>query len=1004
MLQRFRTDYGGLSRYLKAGYYRDMKILRSYLKNPAGFTYQQALSDLQLMKEALDQSSWIANNELQMANSFGTWYLGDQTDWDALDSALLCVGEIISHFRPDTVPPNLQNLLVSSGAPVGQVAVQLESLKRALTEVTPLLKVVCEQSQMDEGVISSETIEEIALPIVQAWAEAVESALIPVFQAYDAVRAHIKDDGNLLLSEAIEDLHAVNRIKTIESSLEAHLDDLRTAFGRFYRGVETAWSAVISALDWASQVRALFLPGRPPEGFARLICTDQEVIRLARDTAKSCAVLLEAAKEEAAFAASLFKPGQVDLMHMQIPSAKQWLQVRLENMAVLEDWIDFRQSREQCRAAGLEPFVNAVLESRVPPESIKAAFCKRIFDEASQICTEDAIGAIFRGRQLIVVGDREQLPPTNFFNVSVGEGEFADEDDDTEAYESILDVCSSVLHRKSLRWHYRSRHEHLIAFSNAHIYKNLITFPGPVDRAPGLGVEFIHVPSGVYDRAGTKANKIEAQRVAELVFEHFRKYPDRSLGVVTFSEAQQSAVDAAIRQFRLKYPEFEPFFRNDRQEPFFVKNLENVQGDERDTIIFSVGYARDQNGVMHMNFGPLNKQGGYRRLNVAITRARYNVKLVSSIKPTDIDLDRTDSYGVKMLRQYMEFAIDGPQAMHRQLQASNIPEFDSPFEEAVYKELLRLGFQVDTQVGCSGYRIDLAIRHPELPGHYLLGIECDGRTYHSARTARDRDRLREEVLKDLGWQLHRIWSTDWIKDPQAEITRLLQAVERAKASYSYSGVKPVTLPEETASEGEPLEVTISPEDAAKDLETLPGTREYDEADIWAVARNPGQTDFDYLMAAIADVVAVEGPIHQDVLARRLAPLFGQERASRKVKQIIEWVVENNSENRFKKQGDFIWPAGMEVPLVRVPPKGKKPRPISHICVEERAEAVMLVLQSAMGMSLDNLVVETAKLLGFNRTSDHIREALLDAIALLEEARRVELQGGIVRPVRNGSRA
>ncbi|WP_071522198.1 DUF4011 domain-containing protein, partial [Neomoorella thermoacetica] len=599
ILQRFRTDYSGLFRYLKAGYYRDMKILRSYLKNPAGFTYQQALSDLQLMKEALDQRSWIANNELQMANSFGTWYLGDQTDWDALDSALLCVGEIISHFRPDTVPPNLQNLLVSSGAPVGQVAVQLENLKRALDEVTPLLKVVCEQFQMDEGVISSETIEEIALPIIQAWAEAAESALNPVFQAYDAVRAHLKGDGNLLLSEALEDLHAVNRVNTIETDLEAHLDDLRTAFGRFYRGVETEWSAVISALDWASQVRALFLPGRPPEGFARPICTDQEVIQLARDTAKTCAKLLEAAKEKASFAASLFEPGQVDLIQMQVPSVKQWLQVRLENMAALEDWIDFRQSREQCRAAGLEPFVNAVLESHVPPESIKAAFFKRfyrlwldyiysqvpelqefrgrrheeiiedfrqldkaqfriaqsrlraklseqrpnpylmtargsevaillgetekrrklkplrklfqeipnllltlkpcllmsplsvsqyldpnlyqfdtvIFDEASQICTEDAIGAIFRGRQLIVVGDREQLPPTNFFSVSVGEGEFADEDDDTEAYESILDVCSSVLHRKSLRWHYRSRHEHLIAFSNAHIYKN---YNGPI--------------------------------------------------------------------------------------------------------------------------------------------------------------------------------------------------------------------------------------------------------------------------------------------------------------------------------------------------------------------------------------------------------------------------------------------------------------------------------------------------------------------------------------------
>ncbi|MBQ2886764.1 MAG: DUF4011 domain-containing protein, partial [Alphaproteobacteria bacterium] len=267
-----------------------------------------------------------------------------------------------------------------------------------------------------------------------------------------------------------------------------------------------------------------------------------------------------------------------------------------------------------------------------------------IFDEASQVHTEDAIGAIMRGKQVIIVGDTKQLPPTSFFSTSLNDEDFdvdsddAIEDNDAGAYESILDEAVSVLPERSLRWHYRSRHEHLIAFSNIKIYNSqLITFPSSTESAPDCGVEYVYVKEGVYDRGGKKNNIAEARKVADLVFEHFKLHPNRSLGVVTFSEAQQNAVDAAIRQKRLQNPRFDKFFIEDKEEPFFIKNLENVQGDERDTIIFSIGYAKDSKGIMYMNFGPLSREGGYRRLNVAITRAKHNVKLVGSIVPTDID-------------------------------------------------------------------------------------------------------------------------------------------------------------------------------------------------------------------------------------------------------------------------------------------------------------------------------------------------------------------------------
>ena len=333
-----------------------------------------------------------------------------------------------------------------------------------------------------------------------------------------------------------------------------------------------------------------------------------------------------------------------------------------------------------------------------------------IFDEASQIHTEDAVGAIMRGKQVIIVGDTKQLPPTNFFAAAIDDEDYDvdsdDKDNDAGAYQSILDEAVTVLPERSLRWHYRSRHEHLIAFSNIKIYNNsLITFPSTIEKAPDCGVEYIHVPNGVYDRSGKRSNLNEAKKVADLVFEHFKQHPERSLGVVTFSEAQQSAVEVAIRQKRHENGAFEQFFSEDKDEPFFIKNLETVQGDERDTIIFSIGYARDEKGLMYMNFGPLSRDGGQRRLNVAVTRAKHNIKLVGSIMPTDIDTDRASGEGVKLLRSYIEFAQQGIAALQNELSYTDgILDFDSPFEEAVYDFLTSKGYTVQTQVGCSGFR------------------------------------------------------------------------------------------------------------------------------------------------------------------------------------------------------------------------------------------------------------------------------------------------------------
>lgn len=414
-------------------------------------------------------------------------------------------------------------------------------------------------------------------------------------------------------------------------------------------------------------------------------------------------------------------------------------------------------------------------------EASHATFDVVIFDEASQIPVWDAIGAIARGKQLIVVGDPKQLPPTNFFN-SAGND---DEDDLTpeshKDLESVLDeLMSHQVRHKRLQWHYRSRHEGLITFSNRQYYENdLLTFPSP-DAGHG-GVRFRHLPDARYDKGKSRTNLGEAKALVEELVTRLRATdgPRRSYGVVTFSQAQQKLVEDLLDQERRAHPDIETHFGDEppvEGEPVFVKNLENVQGDERDVIFFSICYGPDESGKVAMNFGPLNRDGGERRLNVAITRAKHEVLVFSGLRADQIDLTRTRARGVRDLKHFLDFADRGPKALAAATSASGTAEAESEFEKMVADRIRKAGYDVHHQVGCSGYRIDLAVVDPAAPGRYLLGIECDGATYHRAATARDRDKLRQMILEGLGWKLHRIWSTDWWHDATKEMDKLLGAL------------------------------------------------------------------------------------------------------------------------------------------------------------------------------------------------------------------------------------
>lgn len=396
-----------------------------------------------------------------------------------------------------------------------------------------------------------------------------------------------------------------------------------------------------------------------------------------------------------------------------------------------------------------------------------------IFDEASQVLPEDAIPAILRAERAVIAGDKHQLPPTTFFTVGADESE-EESESSAEGFESLLDLMSSFLEPKMLEWHYRSRCEELIAFSNRHIYGDrLVTFPNP---ARSGCVTHVLVPSD-FDRDGQEESSSgEVQRVVDLVLEHATESPDRTLGVIAMGIKHADRIEAALDRSLKNRPELEAFFDYNRSERFFSKNIERVQGDERDVIILSIGYGKDRSGRLPYRFGPLLYEGGERRLNVAITRARQRLILVSSFDHRDMDPNRSSSRGVELLRLYLEFATSEGRVLGDS-GLSGVPLND--FEADIFNALSARGISLVPQWGVSGYRIDMVAEHPERDGRFVLAIECDGASYHSLPTVRDRDRLRQQQLEALGWRFHRVWSTDWLTRRETEIERAVAAYQAA---------------------------------------------------------------------------------------------------------------------------------------------------------------------------------------------------------------------------------
>lgn len=671
--------------------------------------------------------------------------------------------------------------------------------------------------------------------------------------------------------------------------------------------------------------------------------------------------------------------------------------------------------------------------------AIQAPFDVVIFDEASQIPTWDAIGAIARGRQTVIVGDPKQLPPTNFFGKSEDD-EFDEELEDHEKdLESILDeALASGLPELTLNWHYRSRHESLIAFSNYKYYRNeLITFPAAEDDEKG--VSLTKVPDAVYDMGKSRTNRAEAEAIVDDAVKRMKANLDQpaakrlTFGVITFNIQQQTLIqdlfEAAIR----KSPEIEWFFSDSRIEPTVVKNLENVQGDERDVMYFSITFGPTAtNPRISLNFGALNRDGGERRLNVAVTRARQQMLVYSSFTSDQLDASRSKSVGLNHLKQFLDFAESGGEKPLGGQTEDSVGGFDSPFEQSVAEALELRGWQVLPQIGVSGFRIDLGVRHPDKPGAYLAGVECDGATYHRSAAARDRDKTRQLVLEGLGWSILRVWSPDWwyareevIRKLDEQLTEILEADRSAvDADESEAELDEVAseILDDTDSDsdfGEELKETVlldesessfEPPDAKQEAQLAhhtpeqtkdsPSTKVSIEKEIYTIVELGDLSaaagrfhDDDYretIRTMSQNILNLQGPIREDVLASQIARAHGFKRTGAKIRDHVLNQIKGCPATD-ESSGRFLWSWDQTIePSIpfRYPSSenldSKGCRSVAEISI---AELCGLVQSNFAAMeNADDSVVFLAREIGIGRVSQTARTRIADAIERARELR------------------
>lgn len=657
-----------------------------------------------------------------------------------------------------------------------------------------------------------------------------------------------------------------------------------------------------------------------------------------------------------------------------------------------------------------------------------------VFDEASQLTTSKAVGALARGRNAVIVGDPKQMPPTSFFMTNLDDRE---EDPEVADLTSILDDCLALgMPETHLLWHYRSRHESLIAFSNNRFYENkLCTFPSANDRVSK--VSFVKI-GGTFDRGGSRTNRAEAEAVVAEVIRRAKDPARRreSVGVVTFNISQQNLVDDLFEEARGQDPELEKWYQ-ESEEPLFIKNLENVQGDERDVILFSVGFGADREGRVSMNFGPVNQAGGWRRLNVAVSRSRAEMMVFSSLEPEQIDLTRTASEGVAALKAFLQYARSGYLPLRASAAGAAAPHEPDGVAAEICARLNECGYETARQVGHSKFRVDIGVVDPDQPGEYLLGVLLDGGAYRDARMVREREISQIGVLKGLGWTIERLWTMDWWDNRKRELDRLLRRIEACRAARREEREAKRRAAEEAAkaeAEAAVRRAAENGEDAAIPAEcaaaadgggpertgkadpapqtdaaaekttTAPRTagRPYRPALLpekkLTTAEFAEPRNEKLLRGRVEAIVRTEAPISAKLLTRRLLQSLGMSRLGPRAQKRLDELLTSMKLQTTEREGVvWYWHSGQDPDTYagfRVSGAGRARRDAADVPAQEAANALCEVLREQIALPEEDLLRETAKKLGSPRAGASARNAAAAGLALA-------VSRGLTAPDRNG---
>lgn len=939
-----------------SGEYRNAKaMLRGYVKDDLAGNPSDWLANVDLALEYQSGITRFAEIEGIGQLLFGAQWQGRKSDWDVLSRIAEWIFEVYDEIGNGELPAGLTDFLEAS-PDVRERSGEIEELADRSREVAALLEGLTERLKWSEAFSK-------AAPIV-LWSQNLESWRESSDQLYVIVR----------FNQLESDIRSVG-LKTI-------LPELRS--WRYSPDILVDW---LKLSFYSGLVDTVYSESDQIGRFDRV--SHERMIHEFRELDTAC---LNFAQEELVrklheSLPSFNAPGEMELIRREIGKKRRHIPIR---RLISEAGNVIQQAKPV--------FMMSPMSVATYLPQGKLSFDLVIFDEASQIPAPEALGALCRAQQAVVVGDSKQMPPTNFFSKAV---EITDEEADqsvTADVESILTMMQARgTPERMLTWHYRSRHESLIAVSNDQFYNNrLVCFPSSGAHPDARGLSFNYLPDALYDRGKTRTNVGEAKAVAQAVLEHSVKRPHLSLGVVAFSTAQREMILLEVERIRREHPETEGFIeRHAKADEFFIKNLENVQGDERDVIFISVGYGRTTSGKVSQDFGPLNGTGGERRLNVLISRAKFAMQVFANFRGDDLRTDASSPFGVRALKVFLDYAEKG----ELPAVSETGKEPDSPFEVEVMSAIKFLGFDVEPQVGCLGYSIDLAIVDPGNPGRYLLAVECDGASYHSSASARERDRLRQGVLEELGWRFHRIWSTEWFRNSAQEVIRLQQAIERAideQARLDERGVMDAALAQLQQPNHAPAieRAEFSEEDANRAVAL------YEPVATAALGLPLYVDDFleipsNKVKNAILVVSEHEGPIHVSILTARLIGSVGLSRAGQRIRtRVLECIKNLEHEGAINFDGSFVKLSGMKSINLRdwsgLPANQRKFEFVSRL---ELSEALFVTVQDAYSVDREGCMSAALNLIGFKRLTGSIQTRLEEVLNdLVEEGRLLESSG------------